>query len=308
MINFVNHADIDKHKWNNCVLLSHFPTFFADYDLLTLASPQWHALILNDYEAVMPLPVKSKFSISYIYTPSFISRLGIFSTIHPDNINFQDFISHIPAKFKHIDLTFNTFLKDSQFRYLHSYQLSLKNHYTTIYTSFSENCKRNIKSAEKQLLLYSEDVNTKEIINLFKNNRGREKNIRLRQEDYQLLLQISDLAASRSLLDSVAVRNREGDLLAAALFLRDNQKIWFWFSGRSQAHAKTNAMFFLINEYIKKHAETSTVLDFNGSMNDQIARFYRGFGSEKYEVPFLQKSSTKWKQFIQLYHYIKNKI
>jgi hypothetical protein len=308
MINFINHTDIDKVKWNNCVLLSFFPTFFADYDLLTLANPQWCALILNDYEAVMPLPVKSKLFISYIYTPVFISRLGIFS-IRPDSNNFQDFISLIPSKFKQIDLVFNTFIEnDNQLKYLHSYRLALKDNYATIYASFSENCKRNIKVAEKQILLYTENVETKDIINLFKDNRGRDKNIHLKEQDYQLLYQMSELASSRGMLDKVAVRNHEGQLLAAALFLKDYQRIWFWFSGRSMKNAKTNAMFFLINEYIKKHAETSLILDFNGSMNEQIARFYRGFGGKKYEIPFLQKSNTKWKKLIQWYHYLKTTI
>ena len=307
MINFVNHADIEKDKWNNCVRLSQFPTFFADYDLLTLANPEWCALILGDYEAVMPLPIKSKYSVSYIYTPVFISRLGIFS-IRPDKINHQDFIVHIPAKFKHINLIFNTFIQDERLKNLHSYQLLLKDNYETIHASFSDNCKRNIKSAEKQHLMYSEDVNTEDIITLFKNNRGRDKRIHLKQSDYQLLKEMSDLATSRSLLDKIAVRNQEGDIVAAALFLKDCERIWFWFSGRSEKHAKTGAMFFLINEYIKKHTESSWILDFNGSMNEQIARFYRGFGGEKYEFSFLQQSDIKWKQLIRWYHYLKNKI
>ncbi len=40
-------------------------------------------------------------------------------------------------------------------------------------------------------------------------------------------------------------------------------------------------MFFLLDRFIAKYANTDTVLDFSGSNDADLARFYNGFGAEK---------------------------
>ena len=42
-------------------------------------------------------------------------------------------------------------------------------------------------------------------------------------------------------------------------------------------------MFFLLDEYIKQHAGEQISLDFNGSMNENVARLYKGFGGLPYD-------------------------
>jgi hypothetical protein len=38
----------------------------------------WDALVWGDYEFVMPLPVRKKWGIQYVYQPLFCQQLGIF--------------------------------------------------------------------------------------------------------------------------------------------------------------------------------------------------------------------------------------
>ena len=57
-------------------------------------------------------------------------------------------------------------------------------------------------------------------------------------------------------------------------------------SGRDN-RLPTKDHVFLINEYIKKYQKTSKILDFDGSMNENIARFYAGFGATRYSFPML---------------------
>lgn len=70
--------------------------------------------------------------------------------------------------------------------------------------------------------------------------------------------------------------------------LRDYDKIRFWFSGRNSEEAASKSMFFLISNYLKMRSGASLIFDFNGSMNENIARFYRGFGAEVVEIPYIQ--------------------
>ena len=44
-------------------------------------------------------------------------------------------------------------------------------------------------------------------------------------------------------------------------------------------------MFYLINEVIKKYSQQDLIFDFEGSDNESLARFYKGFGG--YETSYL---------------------
>ena len=74
----VLHKEIDFIKWDNCI--SNAPNgliYGYSYYLDHMAS-QWDALVLNDYEAVMPLTWNRKYGIHYLYQPFLTAQLGVF--------------------------------------------------------------------------------------------------------------------------------------------------------------------------------------------------------------------------------------
>ena len=288
-IQFVEHPKLNKEKWNYCIKDSFFPTFFADFDFLSIANPDFCALILNDYEAVMPLPVRKKMFLHYIYHPHFVSILGIFSKTPPTKELIAHFLQAIPKRYVRVDLFFNTLFDHPKASVLYSYHLSLQKKYEELYAHFSDNCRRNIKSSEKYALKYVESAEISEIIALFKNNRGKNTKVPFEEKDYAILEKLAHLAQKNNHLEVVSVLDGEDEILAGALLFKDKHKTWFWFSGRDEKCAEKKAMFFLLNEYFKKHAETDTIFDFHGSMNPNIARFNAGFGAEKYGFSFLKK-------------------
>ena len=288
-IEFVKHSNLNKEKWNYCIKNSFFPTFFADFDFLSIANPDFCALILNDYETVMPLPVRKKMFLHYIYHPHFVSILGIFSKTPPTKELIVHFLQAIPKRYVRVDLFFNTLFDHPKASVLYSYHLSLQKKHEELYAHFSDNCRRNIKSSEKYALKYVESAEISEIIALFKNNRGKNTKVPFEEKDYAILEKLAHLAQKNNHLEVVSVLDGEDEILAGALLFKDKHKTWFWFSGRDEKCAEKKAMFFLLNEYFKKHAETDTIFDFHGSMNPNIARFNAGFGAEKYGFSFLKK-------------------
>lgn len=310
MIRFYSHSEIDPVKWNACVEHSIFPTLFADYHLLSLVAPEWGALIMNDFEAVMPLPFKSKWGISYIYTPYFVSRLGVFSQQETTPELLSEFIAAIPKSFKQCDLCLNPMndIEGLNFSYqpMVSYNLSLNKSYDLLMSRFSENHRRNIRQAEKYQLEYRTDMDIQSIIDMFKNNRGTEKHIRLATADYALFAKMVDFWRERRQVELVGVKDEQGKWLAGACFLLDHQRSWFLFSGRDNVCSEKRAMFFLLNEYVKRHSEQDLLLDFNGSNNSNIARFYAGFGAERYSFPYLNMSANKvWRSLMKMYRKLK---
>lgn len=304
MIQFVTSDHIDPKRWDDAIYSSQFPSIFATYQFLSLSCKTWGALIDETYQTLIPLPYNVKFGVHYIYTPPFISRLGIFSSKSIDQQDILGMLSQIPSKFVLKELILNQCNDLDTGNLFTSYDLSLNSSFDTLYSSFSSNTKRNIKDAETKGLTYSDHVEIEEVIQLFKQNRGKELSKKIPQNHYDILITLAKLAEKNDLLDKVAVRNSQGVLIAAALFLKDQDRIWFWFSGRNNEFADQKGMFFLINEYIKQHTNQQIILDFNGSNNPNIARFYAGFGSQKYTYPFYQSFNSFINPFIKVYKYI----
>jgi hypothetical protein len=288
MIAFLEHKQIEPTKWNAAVESSPAATLFAHYDWLTAANPTWCALVEDDYKAVMPLPCRTKLGIlHYIYTPRFLSRLGLFAPPDSSPHLLTTFFEAIPKRFCLIDIILNEhnfFPVTTDILILCSYQLPLNQSYPDLYMQYGDNHKRNLKKTIETGLQYHESGNVMDIIKLFKQNKGQNKEVHFTENDYANLLQMTNIALKMKRLDVITVNNEARQLLCGALFLKDNKRTWFWFSGRNARAANQKVMFFLLNEYIKRHATQPIILDFNGSMNDNIARFYRGFGGKRYEI------------------------
>ncbi len=312
MIRFVKHTEIDATKWDETVLGAQFPTIFCTYQLLNiLSSSSWDALIMGDYDYVMPLPTRSKWGVSYIYSPFFISQLGVFSKKDVSKEIVAAFFKAIPEKFKHIDFLLNNAndasLIEPHISTLISHELDLRQSYETLHFGFSQNTKRNIKSAQKHsLTLVRDHISVEEIIKLFCENRGQAKEVHYQSNDYETLTKAAAILKNLNRLETYGVKTEDGQPIAGGLFVRDEQRYWFWFSGRNEQYADTKSMFFLMDEFIKHHAEQPYLLDFNGSMNENVSRLYRGFGGQPYDIRMINfTQGFFWKCFLKLYKTIR---
>jgi hypothetical protein len=79
-IKHLAHIEIDRQKWDACILNACNSLVYAESWYLDIVSPNWEALILGDYEYVMPLPVKKKFGVSFLVQPPLTQQFGIFSS------------------------------------------------------------------------------------------------------------------------------------------------------------------------------------------------------------------------------------
>ena len=294
MIRYFSHNEIDKEKWNNCVRTSLYPTLFADFDFLTAAAPAWGALVEDDYEKVMPLPARSKFSVDYIFTPYGFVRLGIFAKEELTESEVKNFVDSIPQNFKQIDLFMNPkipywIVKDCAVEMV-SHKLDLSLGYDVICRNFSENTRRNIKKSETFGLKLVTDITVNEIVMLFKNNKGKEANAMASEAEYMLFGKLAEYASRCGWAEVCGVCDGQGNLCAGAIFLKDYNRWRFWFSGRDFSHSESRPLFFLMNEFIKKHSGEPMILDFDGSRDENVARFYRGFGGERFTFPMLNIS------------------
>lgn len=282
MPHYLPHHKIDKVKWDACVTNATNAMVYGESWYLDTVSPGWDGLVLGDYEAVMPLPHRRKWGVKYIYQPPFTQQLGVFGRADADI-----FLAAIPKDFRLVDLQLNFFnkLNESKGIVRPNLVLPLNSSVNELRKNYSENTRRNIRKAVDAGLSNEPPATVEEIIDLFRQYRGSSIDT-LRENEYQLLQQLCKAAASRGILELPSNRTAEGNLLAGAIFLRSAHGWIFLFSATHPDGRQSGAMPALIDRFIEKHAGEDTVLDFEGSSDANLYRFYKSFGSM--EIVYLQ--------------------
>jgi hypothetical protein len=283
-IRYLKNEDINKTKWDACITHAFNGNTYAYSWYLDIVFPGWSALVEEDYIRVMPLPLKSKYGVSYCYQPYFSQQLGVFSVslLTPDIVT--DFIRHIPAHVKLIDLNLNSLsipdIKVFPVIKNVNYLLDLIHEYPRLESKYKTNTKRNLKVAQKSQLNIGKSLNHEEIITLFRNGRGHEVK-QWGDEHYKTLSRLMYTAIFQGQGITYGVYNNFNELISGAFFLRNNHKLIFLFSGTNQDGRDTSALTFLIDSVIKEHAPSKLILDFEGSNEPNLARYYAGFGAKE---------------------------
>ncbi len=301
MISYIQHKNIDKHKWDACIDACSNPVIFVYSWYLDVVCSNWDAIVLGDYEAVFPLSKKSKYKISYIYQPFFTRYFGLYSSINLSEKLVTDFLDAIPEKFKYIQLCLhqNNLSSSKGFSISEKkYQaLDLNNSYEVLYKNYSDNAKRNIKKALNAGFVLKKNIQPDLVVNLFKTTKGQELEV-FKTADYKILLQLMDVCITKNKAQSLAVFDRNNDLCSAGFFMESSNCFVFLKSGVTNQGKSLGAMHLLFDSFIKEHAKSQKMLDFGGSSVDSVARFYKNFGAKDFVYLQVKKNSlpriVKW--------------
>lgn len=280
-IRYITHDQIDKQKWDRCIEQAPNGLIYAYSWYLDACGTQWDALILNDYEAVMPLTWRKKYGIHYLYQPWFCAGLGIFSIDHLSETEVNQFIQNVPAKFRYIDISLNYENKCSSKATLImervSYILSLKPSYEEIKKTYRTQLKRNLSKAEAAKLIVKWDIDIREILPLAKEIMQRVSPISNAEIDK--IVPLFDAVQKNGYAQTIGIYSKKEELLASAVFFKSHQR-WYYLIVGNHPNGKTiGASHYLIDCFIQRYAGSDFILDFEGSDIRNIAYFYSSFGA-----------------------------
>ncbi len=311
MIKYVKNKDINQSKWNDCVFYAINFRIFACSWFLDIVCDEWNALILNDYEAVMPLPFKIKRGQKYIFPPYFVPQLGVFSKMPVDEDVLLQFIKEIPSDFKFAEIRLNTQTKAPTNFEAESYRtflMEIVEPYNQLYSKYSQNTKRNIKKAENCGLTILNNGSISELIKLFRRSKVA-KFSNFKDADYIRLEKLMYVLISMHFGQLLMVYDNKNNLQAGGFFIVIMSQAYFLFSGRGGDSDTNGAMFLLINEFIKQNSGKNLVLDFCGSNSDSLGRFYQGFGSKpvRYQMIRVFPGNSVFRKFyFKTYKWLKS--
>jgi hypothetical protein len=283
MIHLLQHNMIDKSLWDEGISNAVNGNLYAYSWYLDIVCPGWCALVEGDYENVFPLPVSSRAGIKYIMQPYFTQQLGIFSQSILSETKLAEFLSNIPSCYRYIDINLNIS------NYLHSsgnvaemtnLELDLKNEYNKIASGYQYNLKRNLKKAAQNNLTMTKNVRPEELISLFRANKGQDL-MHLNDSQYALIQQLANESIQKGMAEIFGARDNSNQLITGILWVTSHHKCIFLFSALSETGRNLNAMPWLIDAFIRQNAGKPLTLDFEGSNNEGLARFYSSFGAKK---------------------------
>ncbi len=284
-INHIKHSNIDFEKWDKTVLSSEFPLVFAQSFYLNATSPNWEALVINDYESIFPLTIKSKFGYNYLPQPPFTSQLGVYGKLN--NEIEKMFYDYIKLNFKLIEIELNASNK------LITGNTFSKKTFVINYSDefeYNQNTKRNIKKAidnkfKVEIVVEDDYLQlSKQLINPFLINE-----IGLSNSTINIFNDLINSSIKNKKLIAFKTIDSQNNIKAIACFIY-NEKHALYLKGVSLNKTENNGGMHLLLDYaVNYFKERVKFFDFGGgSHNLSLAQFYSGFGATELNYNFLK--------------------
>lgn len=284
-IKYIKNNEIDSIMWDRCISRSHNGNVFGYSWFLDSVCDTWDALVLGNYNAVMPIPLKKNFLFSRILHPDFFIKTDIYQAKDFNIEIVKNFIQKIPENFKSVEIkTGNSNLIQLNYKVQEqkSYKLDLISSYKTIKSSYSDYFLEQLSKSINKKTSYNTGILPNGLVLL----STVTKELNKKQSDKLRL--ISAVSLRRKLGEIYGAFNSKNRLSAAVLFVSSHYKTYIIFGVQTKEAKKNNVLFGLIDYYIKTHSEKALTLDFSGltSVNED---FLKGLGAIEYPQYILKK-------------------
>ncbi len=297
MIRFFKREDIDDKRWNGVVhfALNNMPygyTWFLDN-----VAETWHGLIWGEYEMVMPVITNKKYGIEYVYQPFFTQQLGIFAVKRLKPSTVSKFLEAITEQYRYIDFNLNFLNQPEASGFIVSERknliLDLERPYEIIAACYSDNLKRNLKKSQQQKLIVQNNISPEKFVEFYVAHTGS-KVKGFSEKHRHILHRLIYNALHFSMGNMAAVYDEHNELIAANFLVYSKARVVNLLPASSPKGKEIHAMSLLLDTVIRTHQNRPLLLDFEGSMIEGVARFYKSFGAEEQNYFHLKRNDLPW--------------
>ena len=288
-IRYLRNEEVDAGKWDECLNAS-MPTLLYAYSwYLDLVCDDWDALVLNDYEAVMPLPFTSKFGIKLAIQPPFCQQLGVFSRSALSEKVVNSFLAAIPERFRWVKLNLNYHNQLASSKTNRSnYVLDLMPGFKEVSLNFESSIDRSIRKSQKTNCALLEGIDLRSILELLA-WQNKEKNMGISARSMQKLEKLIPVCTQKGVLLSIGLYSPVNQLCAVGVFLKDRQRIYYLLGASDKMGREYSGMPRILVYLIEKYAGQGYSLDFEGSEIPGVANFFKKFGAQNSPYPVFSR-------------------
>jgi hypothetical protein len=293
-ITYLRRHEIDIRRWDDCILNATSPLIYGrSFYLDEMAAGQWDALVLDDYQAVMPLTWRSKYGIRYLYQPAFTQQTGIFSRTPISSAVVDAFLRQLDLHFRFAEIFLNYTNTHAVLSPRTNFILPLDRPYEQLAGQYKKDLIRNLKLAQRTPLTYVKDVDLHTALLDFRREYASRLSA-IKQDDYRRFENLCQLLRQQGQFLTRAVLDEQQQRICSAVFLRDTRRFYLLHSTTLPAGRATEANHFLLDQFIREWAGFSMTLDFEGSDHPGIAHFYCNFGSIDQPYFFYRRNRLPW--------------
>lgn len=293
-IKYLLHHEVDKAKWDRCIDEADNGLIYGYSFYLDHMADHWDALVLNDYECVMPVTWRKKYGIYYLYQPFLCAQLGIFGKNIDAEIS-KTFLKNIPPKFKYWDIYLNhrniIHLKDFNIFLRDNFILDLALPYEELYKNYRENLQRNIKKSLQFDCVAQTNFPVEQVIEL---TRQQARGHSSQQNDFEQFKKLYHLLHERNKAITYGILSSSRELLSSCVFFFSHNRAYYILVGNHPNGRTMGASHALIDTFIKDHAEKNLLLDFEGSDIRNLAHFYSSFGATDEKYAAIRVNDLPW--------------
>lgn len=285
---------IDAAKWDCCVQQHNNGLLYSTSTYLNALCENWEGIIVNDYEAIVALPIKKKWGVRYAYIPPFVQQLGVIGQI--DDLASVDLLKIIQDAVAYADIHFN-FANDSLLQKIPvthrtNMVIPLNQPLLQIQAQYSNDLRENIRKAVSQSLVYTTAGLQEAIDHFQKQYAARMKHIL--PTDYTHFLRLCGQLQQTGQCLVRAVTNTDRELLAIAVFLKDDRRIYNLMNTTLPAGRDKEANHFLLDNVISEFAGQSLLFDLEGSDIPGVKKFYTSFGAINQPYFYYHYNGLPW--------------
>ncbi len=294
-IQHLTHNEINTLKWDKSIRDSFNGVIFAFSWYLDIIAEDWEALVSEDYEYVMPLPLRHIMGITYVEMPKFSVHLGVFTKKMLDEKILHEFLEKIPYPCLGYALNVhNPISVDVNFKVKNSpsYRLDMissyskaKQRYTTEFNALL------VKSISSNVAVQN-GLSPNSFVDFMQNN-AQLKN-KLHQDKVEILRRLAVNAVRYRVGVIYGAYSANNNLSAAALLIGSHNKAYFVAAGASKQGIKENAMALLLNVYLEQQAEYNLTILFEGLNLPDREKFITGIGAKRYSQYTLEQNNLPW--------------
>ncbi|GAC1439644.1 MAG: hypothetical protein NVSMB63_05150 [Sediminibacterium sp.] len=241
---------------------------------------QWSGIVINDYQAVMPVPWREKWGIRYGYVPPFIQQLGITGQL-PEQSTAEEILASLHRFIAYGDIHFNysngsvSNLVNCQSR--SNFIIDLSKNYEAVRQHYKQDLVKNTRKANKAVLYYKKEISYHEII--WQYHQYYQKRMpHVFTGDYEKFERLCNFLAQKNQCFTRSVTDNANKVLASILLLTDRKHLYNLMNTTSPEGRYSEANHWLLDQVLREFSGHPLLFDFEGSELPGVKNFYQKFG------------------------------
>ena len=280
MIRKLKNKHIDFSKYQHCIENAVQKNFYAKKEILNALCEDWELLVFDDYQFVMPIPIRKKLGLKIVVMPLFCQQLGIFGEEKNPKIE-EEFLQFFLNNYKILFYSFNyqnSFAED--FKTKKNYFIE-KTEYLLLRKNYFKGRKSTVKTAQG---LDFKEVELSYISDFIRKNfKGLEK-----KKDLDKFFEyLNFLKAEKKM--KLYGSFKEEHLTNVAIIIDEDGSYALLGLVNEEKFRQDNGASFLIDRILKDHIQEKS-FNFMGGTIRGLEVFFKSFGAELQEYAVIERS------------------